>query len=495
MTNTTTPAELLADLLEAAHEVSRLFCAPRSCPSDRIGGDAIDQQQIAAMCEDARLGYGRRAIPIGGRAKRTSQTVARCDRIVRSHKEPLMPAEQTGMTIDQAIDALNNAAKRQTAETDAAKNVSEAKTRLVLSKDAKSAFFATLALRLEYQPDWSIDTAATDGRRLNYNPDFFNALTREERIGLLAHEVLHCAMKHFARRGGRYANAWNIACDLAINPLIVEAGMTLPKNGLHPGRKPFEDLPAGLSAEEYFARLPVDEETEKGDDPGGCGGVMDAENPEGTPATMKQLEAEWSVNVAAAAQAAKRRGELSAGLARFIGEALAPVVDWRAVLREFITRHARRNYNWKRPNRRHIHAGLYLPSLHSLELGSIVIAVDTSGSIGQAELLRFAGEINDIAAQGASTVTVIYHDSEVCHEQTWTPEDGPLVLEPHGGGGTDHRPVFARIEEAPEPPACVVLLTDLASTFPTNSPAYPVLWASTDRHARHPFGERVEIGV
>ena len=306
----------------------------------------------------------------------------------------------------------------------------------------------------------------------------------------------------------------------------------------------YEQLAAGRSAEEYFAELqqpqqkPADEQQTPGGtgspsgegsptagdgapgdpdgddqaddaaageaaedarptDPGRCGGVIDPTDDSGSPsdpAEARQLEAEWSVNVAAAQQAAKRRGTLSAGLERIIGETLTPAVDWKAALREFIARPAKRDYNWKRPNRRHIHAGLYLPSLHSLEIGDIVAAVDTSGSIDQATLTRFASELDDIARQGAASVTILYHDSDVVKVEHWTPDDGPLTLTPCGGGGTDHRPVFDWIEaNAEAPPAVFIGLTDLASRFPNTAPDYPVLWASTDRHAAAPFGERVEI--
>lgn len=443
-----------------------------------------------------------------------------------------MPAT---LTAAEAIDRLNDFAHRADSEEKAARAVSAAKTRLVLAKDASSVFFATLALRLDFRPDWTIDTAATDGRRLLYNPDFVLGLSESELLGLLAHEVLHCTGKHFARRAGRDPEDWNIACDLAINPLLIESGFSLPAGGLMPGGPHYEQLAPGSAAEEYFAALqaakqPDPDGDENGDgspadgqgdpsgdstggddaqpgessggssgpaDPGGCGGVIDptdeADGSDGDPAEMQQLDAEWSINIAAAQQAAQRRGTLSAGLARLCGDALAPVVDWKAALREFIARPAKRDYNWKRPNRRHIHRGLYLPSLHSLEIGHIVAAIDTSGSIDEATLTRFASELADIATQGAARITILYHDSEVVKVEEWTPDDGPLTLTPCGGGGTDHRPVFDWIEaNSDEPPAVFVGLTDLASCFPTAAPDFPVLWASTDRRAPHPFGERLD---
>ena len=417
-----------------------------------------------------------------------------------------MPAAP--ISIDDAIERLNNEAHRIEAEKNAGNAISTAKTQLVLGRDAKSAFFATLALRLRYSPDWKIDTAVTDGRRLLFNPDFVNKLTKPELMGLLAHEVMHCAAKHFARRGERPADQWNIACDLAINGLLKEAGFSLPKGGMFPGEDKFADMPRNLSAEEYFARLPHQPEGDDGDgsegpsqpgnDPGGCGAVIDPEDPEGTPAdaaAQAQLEAEWSVNVAAAQQAAQRRGAMSAGLDRFCGDALAPKADWKAELREFITRPAKANYSWKRPNRRHLWQGLFLPSLHSLEIGQVVVAVDTSGSIDQETIRQFAGEIEDVAAQGAAEIKIVFHDSDVCHVQTWKPEDGPLCLESKGGGGTSHKFLPQWIEDnCEEPPAVLICLTDAHTEYPTTEPCCPTLWAVIgNKQAKPPFGETIHL--
>lgn len=439
-----------------------------------------------------------------------------------------MPAT---LTPSEAIERLNEAAHQATANDQAAQAIGKAKTRLILSKDARSVFFASLVMRLKFKPDWEVNTAATDGRRIVYNPDFVTGLAEQELIGLLAHEVLHCTNKHFARRGERDPELWNVACDLAINPLLSESRFELPEGALFPSEGKYSHLTAGLSAEEYYAALtqpeplgdesgagssadqsgsPGDDDDESADDqdqtgspsagrsdPGNCGGVIDPINDDGQPADIpdqKQLDQEWTVNTAAAQQAAQRRGELSAGLARLCETVLAPAVDWKAQLREFITRPSKRDYNWRRPSRRYIHRGLYLPSLHSLEIGHIVAAIDCSGSINETMLERFAAELNDIAAQAVCQITILYHDSDVVRIQEWTPDEGPLTLEMCGGGGTNHRPVFEWIDQnTEEPPAVVVCLTDLYSTFPQGEPDYPTLWVSTEPKQPHPFGDRLDI--
>jgi predicted metal-dependent peptidase len=87
-------------------------------------------------------------------------------------------------------------------------------------------------------------------------------------------------------------------------------------------------------------------------------------------------------------------------------------VDWRDVLREFLSRHARNDYSWLPPSRRYIHRELYLPGLRSEELGEVVLAVDTSGSIGQRELARFAAEAEGILDSFDCTLTILYSVGE-----------------------------------------------------------------------------------
>jgi predicted metal-dependent peptidase len=403
---------------------------------------------------------------------------------------------------DDPFAALEHLAARQAAEEGARKAVTSARTRLVLGKDAKSVFFATLALRVRLAADWSVPTMAVDGRTLFYNPEFANRLSPDELLGVVAHETMHLALCHHARRMGRDPDRWNAACDLAVNPVLVEAGFALPHTRLMPGEGEYQDLPPGKSAEEYYSRLPrlagghvCEEGTETGGrvrgDPGGCGAVRDPGD--GSPAAAADQEADWRAAAVAAESMAKSRGTLPAGLARTVDGVLRPPADWRAVLREFVSAHARNDYSWARPNRRYVADGLYLPGLHSEELGEVIIAVDTSGSIGTTQLDSFANEVNGVLSAFDCTATVVYHDSEVQGVEEWRSSDGPQHLNPVGGGGTSHVCVFEWMRSDGKNPACVVCLTDLETEFPPD-PGVPVLWAVVGEERRAPFGRVVAIG-
>src|SRR5687767_10648252 len=95
--------------------------------------------------------------------------------------------------------AVEAAAARQAAAERAGRSLSAARAALILGRDAKAAFFATLALRLTPEADWGCGTMATDGRVLAYNPAFVAGLTADELVGVVAHEVLHCALAHPCR--------------------------------------------------------------------------------------------------------------------------------------------------------------------------------------------------------------------------------------------------------------------------------------------------------
>jgi predicted metal-dependent peptidase len=434
---------------------------------------------------------------------------------------------------EDPFDNLEKAVRQKDLEERALKQLQKASVALTLGRrrqdDTKSpesigscVFFSTLALRLKREIAWDQPTLATDGKRLLYNPEFVMGLTLDETEGVVVHETMHVVCKHHSRPLAQPLKD-NVAGDLAINSLIRQAGFVLPKNALMPGQRPQGDtfpkhwadaiatMKPGLSREDYYALLPDppgkdeqggsgpeggtgdgdDEGDGEGQDPGGCGTTR--KPGDGSQSALHQADADADVAVAEAQQTAQRRGTLSAGLGRLVEQALQPVVDWKEVLREFISRYAKNDYSWARPNRRFISQGLYLPGLRSEELGDLVVAVDTSGSIGGPILDKFAGELQGMLAAYEVAITILYHDSAICHTQTWKSSDGPLVLEPKGGGGTSHRPVFDWIEQSGMDPSCLVCLTDMYSEFPESGPAFPTLWCSIVPGMKAPFGQLVEI--
>ncbi len=125
--------------------------------------------------------------------------------------------------------------------------LSAARTRLILDKP----FLGALVLRLPLQaadPKWC-PTTGTDAKKFYYNPEYIQELRADEAQFVLAHEALHCALSHFARREHRVKHRWDIACDYAINPILVDEGLKPP-----PGSLMLREY-RGMTAEEIYPMI------------------------------------------------------------------------------------------------------------------------------------------------------------------------------------------------------------------------------------------------
>jgi predicted metal-dependent peptidase len=414
--------------------------------------------------------------------------------------------------------------------------LTRARTQLLLNQP----FFGTLCLRLKLMPG-GVPTMATDGRHIFYSEEFVEELKPAELEAVFAHEVLHCCLGHHCRRGDRDPVLWNQAADLAINPILVANGFSLPAGAL------IDPAFDNLSAEEIYARLleranseanekqdqnqpsqpgPGESTPEQGSQggeqpdsqsgstnspgseeeqgtpatpssyrPGGFGEVLDATEELGEPASeaeKNRQQHEWSIAADQAMRSAEACGHDPVGIARPLSESRESKQDWRAILRDFVAATTPADYRWTPPNRRYIAAGLYLPSVFREGIGTIVIGVDTSGSIGTHELEQFAGEISAIAEEAQPEIIhVVYCDAAVQSGQQFGPSE-PIQLEPKGGGGTDFRPVFEWVDQNQIAPVCLIYLTDLCCHSYPVPPHYPVLWV-TDSPRTAPFGETVRI--
>jgi predicted metal-dependent peptidase len=423
------------------------------------------------------------------------------------------------------------------AQSDIEWKLTRARTQLVLNQP----FFGALCLRLKLVAG-PVPTMSTDGKRILYNPAFIEELKPAELEGVLAHEVSHCALGHHSRRGNRDPKLWmwNVAADYAINPLLLANGLTLPPDVL------IDPAFSGLSAEEIYARLlrsgeggHQDDEhaagggngatadaitepdapsdfhgeppTQQGGDPsenpaggqepqarpGGFGEVLDATDDDGKPASQAERsrqQQEWNIAAEQAIRTSKMCGREPAGMERPLCENRQSKQDWRARLRDFVAATTPSDYRWTPPNRRYVASGIYLPSVEPSGVGTIVIGVDTSGSIGSAELEQFAGEISAIADEAnPESIHVVYCDAAVQASQEFGSSES-IELKPKGGGGTDFRPVFEWVENNAIQPACLIYLTDLCCDSYPEPPWYPVLWV-TDSRRTAPFGETLCIDV
>jgi predicted metal-dependent peptidase len=348
-------------------------------------------------------------------------------------------------------------------------------------------FWGVLAIRLKLREDTSCDTAATDGETLLYNPKYINGLTPKEITGLEAHEVMHCAMGDIWRLDNRNPFIWNMACDFVNNIILTEAKFTLPKGALY-------DLTyRGMSKEEVYnilMNLPRQLQGQgvsgqKHKDPGKCGSMFKPADP----TKAKQAEVEWKLATVQAANMSQ--GTIPASLRQRISdEVVDPPLPWYILLRDFVQRTARNDYNWNRPSRRHLFRNIILPSLINDELPMSVVVVDTSAST-HAYLSRFANEASGVLGSFNTTILVMYCDARAYPPIEYKTEDLPIKLEPQGGGGTDFRPPFDYIEKEGITPACLIYLTDMYGTFPQNEPEYPVMWVSVSKDEKAPWGETV----
>lgn len=380
--------------------------------------------------------------------------------------------------------------------------IDECRFRAIGERSPAKAFFSSLALGLDPVPNHDIDTMATDGKRMLFNPEFTIGLDKEERYGIaMAHEPLHCGQQHFTR-GQHFDDLAlaNVAGDLEINQIVLEAGYKLPKTACLPGRGEFKDIPPNLVFEEYYTLLKDKKSKQGGDqpgdsdgqsnDPGGCGGFIRPKDQ----AAAEAAAAHWAGQVAAAADAAKRRGELPSSLERLIGRILKPKVDPWTLLRDYLTRIAKTEQSWARVNRRALANGFYMPSKHSQALGDVCLLVDTSGSIGDEQLALMAGFMEGVLSANPGTLTIVYHTTDVYDIETWVPEQGPLELTNKKSGGTSHVEAFKTALSLDTVPAVIIALTDLESDLEQiEDPGIPTIFVDVAGGHEQPFGQYVSI--
>lgn len=340
--------------------------------------------------------------------------------------------------------------------------------------------------------DDDVPTACTNGRDEKYGRDFIDTLNDPELRFLVLHECYHKLYRHLTTWRHLYdenPQLANVACDFVINCKLLDDNRdgwaTLPEGGC------YDPKYRGMDSAKVYSMLKED-----GDNGEGAGG-MDEHDWDGAKELTQEEQRELARDIdEAIRQGALIAGKLGTGGDRDLAELLQPQIDWREVLRDFIsTTCAGNDYStWQRPNRRYVAGGYYMPSGVSESVGELVIAIDTSGSIGHTELSHFLSEVKSICdTVHPEAVRLLYWDSAVCQDEKYLMhelDDLINTTKPAGGGGTNVECIPAYLTEHGVKPQAAIVLTDgyLGGTWGNWS--CPVLWCILDNKRANP-----DVGV
>lgn len=369
----------------------------------------------------------------------------------------------------------------------------------------KHVFFATLLLETP-MVEWTaaecavmaarnggMATAATDMRRIFYNPKFMESLSKAVRLFVLAHEVMHIALKHGLRRGGRDAELWNIACDFAINLLLHAAKFEIwDKAYLHEFEGERVNF-AGMSAEQIYPELlAILKKQQKTKAKGGKGGDLmgDLLEPNMNPDERAIVERRITQRVIQAATAARMCGQMKGELAQLVDGIVNPPLTWQELLYNYTTKFAEDEESWNHRNRRF---EVYLPTRRSMKMGELVVIGDTSGSLTGSPIFAQTGhELETIReVVKPDRIRVIWADDDECNlEEVFEPHD-EVVLHPTGGGGTDMRKPLKFIERY-DPIVCV-LVTDCYTPWPESPTPFPLIVLSNTNHKAPDWAMTIRI--
>lgn len=346
-----------------------------------------------------------------------------------------------------------------------------------------------------------VPTACTNGRDEMYGREFVSKLSDPELRFVILHENYHKLYRHLTTWKHLYEqdpHLANMSCDYVINQKIVDDNKdtfaTMPDMGL------LDEQFRGMDSAQVFNILK--QEQEQGGGQGrGQGECLDDHDWEGAQELSDAEQRDLARDIdEAIRQGALIAGKLGTGVDRSITDLLKPQVDWREVMREFISTTCSGNdySTWKRPNRRFVSAGIYMPSGISESVEGVVVAGDMSGSIGQREqsvILTEAKQMFDTVHP--NWVRMLYWDTSVRSDEKYEQhelDDFIRSTKPKGGGGTDVECVPKYMTDNNIKAQAAIIITDGYLGRSWGSWNCPVLWVIIDNErAKPPTGVVVHV--
>jgi predicted metal-dependent peptidase len=375
-------------------------------------------------------------------------------------------------------------------------------------------------------------TAYTNGRDDYYGRAFVDGLADSEFRFLILHETYHKLFKHLTTWEHLYkddAKLANMACDYVINLMIADENRdmfaVMPKDAEGNAIGLLDEKFRNMDTAQVYKLLKQEQEESGGGGEGdeeseesegdegasggtGAGGGLDEHDWEGA----QDMSEDEQRGLAREIDEAIRQGALTAGKVgsggnRAIDQLLQPEVNWREVMREFITETCRGtdDSTWRQPSRRHLAMGMLRPSGITERVGELVIPVDTSRSIGQHELTKFLSEIKGVCdTVKPESVRILYWDTKVCADELYGDVAGACgsleqltqTTKPAGGGGTMVECVPDYIRDNNINAQAVIVLTDGYLGGDWGAWTMPLLWGILDnKSARPTIGKTLHINL
>jgi len=414
------------------------------------------------------------------------------------------------------------------------------KAHIALMKHPETALYSGVMLMgTSTVVDSGCPTAYTDGVNKVYGRKFLETVMNTEPTlrGLVLHENLHVALKQLPFGKDMFTENHklaNIAADFVVNSIIVnikgtiggssERIVELEKGGVY---DPMFDNWSMREVYNYLKKHckgkgeggkgsgkgndPADTGSQDGDGDGDTitinGKTYDLSNSdEHDLSNLKDITHEQAKEINDAIDRALREGGMLAGrmgakVPRAISDLLEPKVDWRDALRDFVASaiKGKDEFTWRKLNKRHMANDIYLPSMENETIGEVVVAIDTSGSIGSAQITEFATELVSICDLcSPDKVRILWWDTDVHGEQVFEGDYKGIaaMLKPMGGGGTHVSCVNNYINEQKINAECVIVFTDgyVESDITWNIHS-PTLWMVTEHKSfEPPVGKLVKFG-
>lgn len=323
------------------------------------------------------------------------------------------------------------------------------KNRLQLSFN--DPFLAMLAVITEFK-EAEVGTMCTDGTVVKYDPNFVKELTNGECLFVMCHELLHIILGHTYR--GKEINAnpriWNIACDMVVNRTILARSnqgsirniLGVPPKGLVMCPKAYEKL----TAEEIYERLRGGATPISGNDSSVLNDdLKEPLNQDGMAQPIEQIKKQHKDILDRVCSSFKDYGKGLEELNRIVEDLRAPELNWKVLLRKYVTSYVKTEYSWARPNRRY--TNMYLPSMSGMnpELKTMNVYIDVSGSVKDEQVKSFMSEIKSIYNTFKMSKIKIYGFSTRLSEPVVITNKWIDNSKFSTTGGTDIRPVVNHI--------------------------------------------------